>query len=114
MEICKITKSKCIPGSIDGCSDPAGISQLFAKKYEPLYNSVGYDADDLSSIQVKVETQVNESCLEQALFGKDDMKKAIGMLKHNKHDGNIGLYSDNIIYGTDKLFSLLVKYLMVC
>jgi hypothetical protein len=35
-------RSKCVPSMTDGCSNPVDISQLFAKKYEALYNCVGY------------------------------------------------------------------------
>ena len=105
----KSQKSKCVPCSIDGCNNPADISQLFARKYETLYNSVGYEADDLKLIQERIESKINSNSLENAMFTYEHIKKAVRMLKHNKHDGNTGLYSNNVIHGTDKLFRILVK-----
>ena len=104
-----LKKSRCLPSSVDGINNPADIAQLFNKKYETLYNSVGYDADGIACLNERIETRINPGCLQQALFDIGHVKKAVGLLKRNKHDGNIGLFSDNIIHGTDKLFAILVK-----
>ena len=102
-------KKNGLPSCVDGCNDPAGISQIFADKYKSLYNSVPYNRDELLDIQNRNGAKLNQNYLFQAMFDVENVRKAISFLKYNKYDGNIGLYSDNIIHGTDKLYQLLAK-----
>ena len=102
-------KANYLPSSIDGCNDPIGISEIFADKYKSLYNSVPYHADEFLNLKSQNVAKIDENFLNQAVFDVNHVRKAISVLKHNKHDGNIGLYSDHVINGTEKLHHLLVK-----
>ena len=105
----RLRKSKCLPSNVDGCNNPRMISELFADKYKKLYNSVGFDEGQLNDMQFRIKQTLNQDCLNRALFNIVHIKQAVGQLKNNKHDGNNGLVSDNIINGTDKLFEILTK-----
>ena len=98
----RLRKSKCLPSNVDGCNNPRMISELFADKYKKLYNSVGFDEGQLNDMQFRIKQTLNQDCLNRALFNIVHIKQAVGQLKNNKHDGNNGLVSDNIINGTDK------------
>ena len=105
-------KNKCLPSNIDGCRNPVDIAELFASKYDDLYNSVGYNEPELIQLNNIVNEKIsnsNDELFTSALFNYDDVIKAINALKHNKHDGYSGLYSDHFINGTEKLFIMLVK-----
>ena len=104
-------KSKCLPRTVDGLTDPHEISELFARKYEELYNSVNYDKDKVSKLYKEIQTKIvqNDSKLENALFTVEDISKAVKSIKANKSDGYMGLYSDHILQGSDTLFDVLSK-----
>ena len=54
-EIRKICNNKKIDGCtvVDGMSDGARIAELFASKYNDLYNSVSYNRNDLEGRMLK-------------------------------------------------------------
>ena len=104
-------KSRVMPSTIDGLTDPVEISELFADKYKTLYNSVDYKKEDMSQLFEAVQMKITESAkhVNDALFTIDDISRAIKHVKNNKYDGYMGLYSDHIINSTPSLHKLLVK-----
>ena len=112
-EVKKIKSSaRCISSNIDGITDQKGITELFAKKYNELYNSVNYNDSEIQGLFSYVNDMIadnNNDLCNSATFGNHDVRKALEALKHSKHDGYSGLYSDHLIFGSDKLISILVK-----
>ncbi len=85
---------------------------MLAKKFGTLYNSVGYDPDRIkmveNSVHHMIEENINDDVIE-GLININDLNNAIKQIKSNKSDGYLGLYSDHIINGTDKIYELLVE-----
>ena len=112
-------KGNRIPKVVDGKSDEKDIAELFAQKFNVLYNSVGYNKDSMDVIMNDVNSHIrkcvneddgvcnNNDCL--GLIDANDIKAALRKVKSNKHDGYLGLYSDHIINGTDQLYILLAS-----
>ncbi len=67
------------------------ISEMLAKKFGTLYNSVGYDPDRIKMVENSVHNMIEENI--------NDVNNAIKQIKSNKSDGYLGLYSDHIING---------------
>ncbi len=105
-------KGNKMPKVIDGISGDKEISDMLAKKFGILYNSVGYDPDHIkmveNSVHNKIEENINDDVIE-GLININDINNTIKQIKSNKSDGYLGLYSDHIINGTDKIYELLVK-----
>ena len=103
-------KSSSLPMSVDGAIGDQDISEVFASKFQTVFNSVSSDADALYITQTQVEAKVNEispECTDQSLMTYSDLFDIIKLLKSGKSDGSIGLFSDHIIHGTGKLLNYL-------
>ncbi len=55
-----------------------------------------------------IEENINDDVIE-GLININGINNTIKQIKSNKSDGYLGLYSDHIINGTDKMYELLVK-----
>ncbi len=85
------------------------ISEIFAKKFGTLYNSVGYDPDCIKMFENSVHNMIEENINDDVIEGMtniNDLNNAIKQIKSNTSDGYLGLYSDHIINGTNKIRSL--------
>ena len=51
-----------LPNAMDGHTDIDEISDLFAKKYKSLYNSVGYHSQDLDKLINDIEQRIDNGC----------------------------------------------------
>lgn len=101
-----------IPKTVDGLSEESEISELFADKFGTLYNSVGYDVDNLESIKNDNDAKIYEgrqNLLNNSKITIMDIVSALKNVKCNKSDGYLGLYSDHIIHGSHKLFEMLTN-----
>ena len=98
-------RNKFLPSSIDGHGDDREIAQLFQDKYKQLYNSVPYDAEEMRSIELEIDRQVNASAV--YVICVDDLVKGIQSLKMGKSGGEEGMSSDHIIRGPKILYVLL-------
>jgi len=104
--------NKKLPTTVDGVTGDENIAQVFLNKFEGLYNSVGYNNNNMEKIKQTVInklTNESESLITDSLFSLDDFKCAIKHIHKNKFDGSLGMFSDHIIYGTDKLWQCLVR-----
>ncbi len=85
---------------------------MLAKKFGTLYNSVGCDPNRIKMVEYSVynliEEYINDDVIE-SMININDLNNAIKQIKSNKSDGYLGLYSDHIINGTDKMYELPVK-----
>ena len=98
---------KIIPNTMDGVQGNQDIASYFASKYDTLYNSVPYDHNKMDTIRTELASRINDEENVYVNITPNDVKIAIGCLKGGKSDGDAGLDSDHLIYGTEKLYSIL-------
>ncbi len=89
-----------LPCSIDGAKCDEDITKVFYGKYNPLYNSMPYDKDEMNDIKRGIEDDLFKR-------GHNDYVITVAHLKQGKTNGEEGLMSDNIIHGTHSLYVLL-------
>jgi hypothetical protein len=112
-------KSTCIPHNINGTTGDKNIANEFANKFKTIFNSVGCSPQVLSNIQTSVSDilyNTSSSDVNNSLMKPTEMMSIMKDMKSGKSDGNLGLYSDHILNGTDKLFhfiSLLFNCMLV-
>ena len=98
-----------IPEFVDDSHGSDNISKLFLSKYDELYNSVSYDHDQMNSLKSEINSRIEDYCNGNTHCGADhiinvsQVLENIVFMKGNKHDGNVGHYSDHVIQGTRKL-----------
>ena len=88
---------------IDGVNGNQDISELFANKCKTVYNSVGYEKDTLENLKATVEELIRNSNVEYQYVSVNEVAKAIAKLKLNKHDGNLGLFSNHFNHSPKNL-----------
>ena len=93
------------PTSIDGVQGEHNITNLFADKYQHLYNSVSYNSEHVSLLKRDIDDKIVHSHSEckSHLINAQDVINMVKELKLNKHDGNKGHYSNHITNGTHRL-----------
>lgn len=99
-------KSNNLPNMVDDVVGGQGISEVFANKYETLYNSVSYDESDMHVLSNNIEHSIQNS-VGSFCINYDDVKTALRKIKRGKNDGHGILYTDHFINGSSKLYVLL-------
>ena len=85
-------------------ANPTEISNCFAATYDELFNSVGYDVNDMNTLFHEVcGDVVDDYTVHSTLMSSDDVTSAIKKLKPGKSDGYDGLSSDYYCNGTPLL-----------
>ena len=115
-EVKRLNKSsRTVPSFIDGEGDTGKIANIFQKKFSDVYTSVPYSETDMSDLHQRINDKLKQDFESLKLHGFciQDMKKAIRRIKPGKADGNMGLNSDCIANGTDKLFVLLTLFFCI-
>ena len=106
-------KSNVLPNLIDGVQGKENIANIFADKYETLYNSSCiYSKDAMDNFINDANTKITESCCNGTcennhVIYPNDIRNAVKLLKYGKQDGNVGHYTDHLKHGTSKLFTCL-------
>ena len=100
-------KSNFMSACVDGATEDTDICNIFADKYDKLYNSVPYDTNEMQNIVSEINHQVDMFSEIDYIVTVQDVKKAICKLKTGKSDGGEGLFSDHIIHGCHYLYVLL-------
>ena len=108
---------KAMLGMVDGAQTEEKISQIFSRKYDRLYNSVSYDATDMSLLQDDISKSVSShlhdsgpDCICKRGVSVNLVEQAMAKIKFGKTDANNGCSSNHFKNGTNKLnvyFSLL-------
>ena len=99
--------------TIDNCNNSSDISQLFTKKYESLYNSIGYCSSDMNSIISTLDKMSNSDhcvknmCIQKHYISEGDVASCVKKLKLGKGDVHSGLVSNHIIHGGPVLWKYL-------
>ena len=103
-----------LPNAMDGCTNIDEISNIFASKYENLYNTVGYQSQDLEKLKTDIEQRIlnkfpdNENHLHN--ISVKEVKDAIVALKSGKKEENC-LYSDHFKAGSLRLIVIITLLL---
>ena len=107
-EVRKMSKTtNNLPNAMDGVHGADNISSLFAGKYEALYNSVGFELQDMKKLESDIETCINNGCSDHShSITVQNIKNAICQLKLGKKEEN-GLFSNHFIYGSDRLIVVI-------
>ena len=98
-------RSSSVPDVIDNVHGEHDIANLFKDKYRELYNSVSYDARQMSVLRSDIELLVsNHNGIDcNHMVNVTDVIDGIHCLKSDKHDGNKGSFSNHLIHGNIKL-----------
>ena len=115
-EVRKMKKpNNSLPNMVDGKTCSKDICDLFTDKFKNLYNSVGYNDIDMSSLNEEVDAMIKNMC-----SGTDnsinhhhnisvyELIACVNKMKSDKKEFN-GMFSNHIIYGTNMLYDILAK-----
>ena len=88
-------KKRCIAPTVEGLTNSTEISDRFAATYDELFNSVGYDVNDMNTLFHEVcGDVVDDYTVHSTLMSSDDVTSAIKKLKPGKSDGYQGRPQD--------------------
>ena len=122
-EVYKV-RSKSNTGSqcIDQATGNESISELFAHKYNTLYNSVCYNTTQLNNLMKMNDSDIMTKCSTNGLplinkhlhsVSVNQLQYAINRLKSSKSDCTDQLFSDHFINGTARFYTL-ISLLFTC
>ena len=52
--------SKSVPNIIDSATGSENINRVFKNKFKDIYNSVGYNADQLDKLMSDIDNKIND------------------------------------------------------
>ena len=90
----RITRSSTLNrcAEIDGVSGDENIAELFANKYQEIYNSHHVNDSELRELRSVIESRLQaEDSISISYIKSDEVTDAIKQLNSNKSDGNYGL-----------------------
>ena len=107
-EVKKMTKTNNnLPNIIDGSTGIEEISDIFAEKYDTLYNSVSYSQSDLNELKKNIDAQITNVCPNHPhTITVQEVKNALAKLKLGKKEDS-GLFSNHFIYGSERLVIMI-------
>ena len=85
--------------SVDGACNPEAISEVFASKYETLFQGTPIDPVELQSLYRTINSGVtaDEQSYSSAGLNVNDVLDALKDSKLGKHDGKYSLISDHVV-----------------
>jgi hypothetical protein len=101
--------AKDCAGVIDDAVGEDAICDVFASKYEELYSSVSFNADDMVELRRDVDIDIRSKCCEELCYSNhavtvQDIKEALGKLKLSKSDADPDLSSDHFKRACPELY----------
>ena len=108
VKIMSSTSNK-LPNAMDGSTDIEDISNIFGEKYKNLYNSVGFQTEELQRLINNTEQHIDSKYSRNNQLPSitvKEVKDAINSLKSGKKEENC-LYTDHFKIGTDRLFVII-------
>ena len=99
-----------VTSNIDGVTGDEDIANVFAEKFKDIFNSVKSCDKVMHSLKIKIDymlSKCDQNDANYCMLDVFDIVNLIGDLKAGKSDGNLGLFSDHIINGSQ----LLLKYI---
>ena len=108
-EVKKLHPKDTTAPMIDNHIDSKEISDVFAQKYQELYNSVPSDEGNMRQINHHISQNLFNSDGFDFVVTSKEVNNAIDSLKYQKADGDHGLMSDHIIYSHSKFREYIGK-----
>jgi hypothetical protein len=95
--------------TVDGACDEFAISEVFATKYQELYNQVSYSGAEMAALKERLDDRINNSpfCTQNAVVSPTDIALAATQLNPSKKDGGGVFATDHVIHGSWKLHEAL-------
>lgn len=94
--------------AVDGISDSSSVANMFADKYQNLYNCVPFDKEEMDKILISLNEKLCSNSSEKdrnILFSKEEITNAIANLKPNKNDGSNDLSTNHLKFAPIDLLS---------
>ena len=101
---CKRMSGSVLPKCfrMDGTSGNASIAALFAKKYEDICNISRDNQKDISNLQDAIDHHIAvENSCDLSVVAISEVTDGIKSLKHDKCDGNEGMYSNHLLLSSE-------------
>ena len=103
---------------VDSITGHDHIAQLFARKYQGVYNSVPIDESDMSNIKCEINRRlVTENDVDITCVDSGEVHEAIKRLNAGTNDRDIGMCSNHILLAMDafmkhifNLFSMMLSH----
>ena len=113
-------KRSVTANSINGCTDSTNISNMFADKFQQLYNCVSYDSREMGDIRSAIKNRIAaDGYTVDYTVSANEVSSAITRLKFNKNDGGAGLSTNHFKHAlpctpfathTERLFVILLTH----
>ena len=105
-EVRKINgKSHALANVVEGISDAQGIANMFASKFQNLYNSVSYDRVKMDDIKRELSNDIAARGQEHIVqIYAEDVCDAVNKMKYNKNDGSNDLSTNHLKFAGYDLF----------
>ena len=96
--------------SVDGACNPEAISEVFASKYETLFQGRPTPTDpvELHSLYRTIKSGVTADEQRYSSVNVNDVLDALKDIKLGKHDGKYSLTSDHVVNSSRRCFSHIV------
>ena len=94
--------------SVDGACNPEPISEVFASKYETLFQGTPTDPLELQSLYRTIKSGVTADEQSYSSVNVNDVLDALKDIKLGKHDGKYSLTSDHVVNSSRRFFSHIV------
>ena len=101
-----------VPTIVDDVAGAEGIAEVFARKYEALFQSVPTTDTDMQALKQCIDERMRDHMTESVIFSVEDVGRAIRALKPGKSDGR-ALLSDNLVHGGAALHEHLTLLLNI-
>ena len=103
--------SKGVAKVIDGAQG-ADIADVFADKYNTLYNSVSYCTAEMDELKRDVNISIMSDATGsnigvQQSISADDVVRGVSEMKSGKSDSNHQFYTDHLLHDPQRLYVLL-------
>ena len=98
-----LPRGKSTPAVIDNAESDSEICEIFANKYETLYNSVPPNKMLLENIKSDIKSQIPKCHRKDYGISVQEVAKAIKLLKYDKHDGEQTFWSNHLLYSPPEL-----------
>ena len=97
--------------SVDGACNPEDISEVFASKYETLFQGTPTDPVELQSLYQTIKSGVTADEQSYSSVNVNDVLDALKDIKLGKHDGKYSLTSDHVV-NSSRRFLVILSILM--
>ena len=97
--------------SVDGACNPEAISEVFASKYETLFQGTPTDPVELQSLHRTIKSGVTADEQSYSSVNVNDVLDALKDIKLGKHVGKYSLTSDHVV-NSSRRFLVILSILM--